>query len=147
MSDLGKKFKAQTHIGRVSRSIGDDYITIEIKDKVNFNILVELEVPLATFSEIVTGLSCEVDGVAFQHGFENLGKKREYLSLQIDYSHIKGYGEDAKAEAREYAKSLAGNGWTLVDPGFGNMHRACYGEGKSVFTAKYCKYEDQMNAD
>jgi hypothetical protein len=140
-SCMAKKLKGSITISRPSCSSGEEFITVEVEDRISGCTILKAYIDLAEFSRAITGLGyvkCELD----YFSQAPVGKKREVKTEFVPFEHH--YSKDKKKEeARklEAVKPFEVDGWKhhYLDD-LGNHHRSATKEGVRGYNIGFIRF-------
>lgn len=129
-----KEFHAQVSMLRVHTSDGN-YINISVEDEDTGNRILNVNVTMSEFAEMITGKGC-VDAKGFFYGGENIGKVIENKSCVIAVPrslHDQYYSlcrdSDVPKPVLDFLSRFETDGWKASPRDLFNMHRRVHGKG------------------
>lgn len=120
----------------ISRN-SNDVITLRVRDGLSRNVVLEAEIQLKEFAQLLTGLS-EVDAMADWHNTEFIGKTKIIESRSI-VCPLDGY--DRKELSKWLKENSAEEGW-FVDAYLGSQSSIGRRNGKVLLNYRVFKYVD-----
>lgn len=123
----------------ISRPSGRDesYISIELRDEESRTRFIDVKIPLAQFSEALTGLM--VSGIpAHVRGLDVVGKRKIIEPRSKEYP-LKGHTRDL--QEKWLVENAQEEGW-ILDPYLGSQGSVVTFNGKTVLNYHVHKYVD-----
>jgi len=118
-----ESFVATVSIHRRTSNMEDDIVGIEVTDETSRCKLLDLEIDMETFGNLISGrghLQCK--GSLNVRGCQLMNCTKEHKTLRLPYEGTSSYEENGKALARKIVAEHEVDGWHGYDSDLTNHH-------------------------